>query len=435
VHFIVQPSSLTGGVADIPGDKSISHRALMLSAIAEGTAHISGFLTGEDCLATMAALQAMGIEIEHDGASSLTVHGKGMHGLAAADAELDMGNSGTAMRLFSGLLCGQPYDSVLRGDASLSGRPMNRVIQPLAKMGARIRSKGGRPPLSIAGGQKLHGIDYDLPVASAQVKSAVLIAGLYAKGITSVTQPAITRDHTERMLSSMGVALDQSNNTVSLRGGATLQAVNVEVPADLSSAAFALVAAIVADDCEVVVKNVGVNPTRTGVLEILQQMGADIRIENERLMGQEPVADIIARSSSLSGIDVEPSLVPLAIDEFPLLFAAAAMANGKTRFSGIAELRVKESDRIGSMVSGLAQLGIEVTESADGAVIHGGTIGGGTVQSFGDHRIAMAFASVASGASDTVLIEDTDTVSTSFPGFMDCMKSIGVNITTSTGGK
>jgi len=407
----------------------------MLSAIAEGTAHISGFLTGEDCLATMAALQAMGIEIEHDDASSLTVHGKGMHGLAAADAELDMGNSGTAMRLFSGLLCGQPFDSVLRGDASLSGRPMNRVIQPLAKMGARIFSKGGRPPLSIAGGQKLHGIDYELPVASAQVKSAVLIAGLYAKGTTSVTQPAITRDHTERMLSSMGVALDQRHNTVSLRGGSTLQAVNVDVPADLSSAAFALVAAIVADDCEVVVKNVGVNPTRTGVLEILRQMGADIRIENERLMGQEPVADISARSSSLAGIDVEPSLVPLAIDEFPLLFAAAAMANGKTRFSGIAELRVKESDRIGSMVSGLAQLGIEVTESADGAVIHGGTIGGGTVQSFGDHRIAMAFASVASGASDTVLIEDTDTVSTSFPGFMDCMKSIGVNITTSTGGK
>ncbi len=382
----------------------------------------------------MAALQLMGIAIERDGASSLTVHGKGLHGLAVPTSELDMGNSGTAMRLFTGLLCGQQFDSVLCGDSSLSGRPMNRVIQPLSRMGAQINSTDGRPPLRIAGGQELRGIDYELPVASAQVKSAVLLAGLYADGSTSVTEPAVTRDHTERMLSSMGVTLNRSGSKISLRGCTTLQAVDVDVPADLSSAAFALVAAIVADDCEVVVRDVGVNPTRTGVLEILKQMGADIRIENERLEGREPVADVSARSSSLTGIDVDPALVSLAIDEFPLLFAAASVARGVTRFSGIAELRVKESDRIGSMACGLSRLGIEVEESADGAVIHGGTLGGGTVESFGDHRIAMTFASVASGASEAIVIHDTDAVNTSFPGFVECMQSIGVNITTSTAG-
>lgn len=428
MHFTVQPSPLTGGIIDVPGDKSISHRALMLNAIADGTARISGFLAGSDCLCTMAALQAMGIVIEREDETTIIVHGKGLHGLRTPQDALDMGNSGTAMRLFSGLLSGQSFASVLRGDASLSARPMHRVIKPLALMGACIDSSDGKPPLRIHGKRKLRGIKYDLPVASAQVKSSVLLAGLYAEDMTSVREPAVTRDHTERMLQAMGAKVVRSDGIVSLQGGAALQAINVEVPADLSSAAFPLVAALVAKDCEVVVHNVGINPTRTGVLDILRLMGADIQLNNAKQLGGEPVADITARSSTLTGIEVDPALVSLAIDEFPLLFAVAAVARGNTRFSGIAELRLKESDRIGAMARGLAELGIEVDASEDAAVVKGGLLTGGTVNSFGDHRIAMAFASVASRAAEAITISNTEAVGTSFPGFVACLRAIGVNI-------
>jgi len=428
VQFLVKPSTLTGGTVTVPGDKSISHRALMLNAIASGTARISGFLAGDDCLRSMAALQAMGVSIETDGATSMTVHGKGLRGLTAPADTLDLGNSGTAMRLFGGLLAGQAFDSVLSGDVSLSGRPMGRVIEPLTRMGARIESNDGKPPLRIRGGQKLRAMNYAMPVASAQVKSALLLAGLYCEGTTCVSEPAITRDHTERMLLSMGANLEKNGSSVSLQGGNELRAVDVAVPADLSSAAFPLVAAIVAEDAEVTARNVGINPSRTGILEILGQMGADIRISNERLLGNEPVADITARSSALHGIEVDPGLVSLAIDEFPILFAAAALADGTTQFSGLAELRVKESDRIGAMAGGLARLGIAVQETGDGAAITGGTLGGGEIDSFGDHRIAMAFASIAGRAAAALVISDTEAVNTSFPGFVDCVRSIGLQI-------
>jgi 3-phosphoshikimate 1-carboxyvinyltransferase len=417
----------------VPGDKSISHRALMFSAIANGRARISGFLAGEDCLSTMAALQAMGVSIELDAPTTVVVQGNGLQGLVAADSALDMGNSGTAMRLFSGLLAGQLFDSTLEGDASLSGRPMGRIIDPLTQMGANIESVGGKPPLLIKGGQILRAMDYAMPVASAQVKSAVLLAGLYCDGTTRVTEPAVTRDHTERMLTAMGANLETKGNCISIRGGAELQAVDVDVPADLSSAAFPLVAAIVADDAEVTVRGVGVNPTRIGFLDILLQMGAEIQISNERQSGNEPIADITARSSKLKGIDVDPALVSLAIDEFPLLFAAAAVANGTTRFSGLEELRVKESDRIGAMAQGLSKLGIAVQETADGAIINGGACGGGEIDSFGDHRIAMAFASIAGQAEGTIRILDTDAVNTSFPGFVECLVSIGADIQATDG--
>jgi 3-phosphoshikimate 1-carboxyvinyltransferase len=400
----------------------------MFSAIARGTAHISGFLASEDCLCTMAALRSMGVSIKRDGTTSVTVHGKGLYGLKAPEDTLDMGNSGTAMRLFSGLLAGQAFDSVLAGDESLSGRPMNRVIEPLTQMGANIDSNDGKPPLHIRATEGLRAMNYAMPVASAQVKSAVLLAGLYCDGTTCVSEPAVTRDHTERMLIAMGANLEKAGSSISLQGGTELRAVDIEVPADLSSAAFPLVAAIVSKGAEVTVNNVGVNPTRTGILDILMQMGADIRISNERQPGNEPVADITARSSELKGIDVDPELVSLAIDEFPLLFAAAALADGSTRFSGIAELRVKESDRIGAMAEGLARLGISVNETADGATVTGGRLGGGEIKSFGDHRIAMAFASIASRASAAVTITDTKAVNTSFPGFVDCVRSIGLDI-------
>ena len=428
MQIIINPSSVTGGSITVPGDKSISHRALMFNAIANGSARITGFLAGEDCLSTMMALEAMGITIEREAMTTIVVHGKGLHGLAAADGALDMGNSGTAMRLFCGLLAGQSFDSTLTGDASLSGRPMGRVIEPLTRMGAKIDSADGKPPLHIHSTNHLQAMDYQMPVASAQVKSAVLLAGLYCDATTSVTEPAVTRDHTERMLKSMGASLDKAGERISVRGGSELQAIDVAVPADLSSAAFPLVAAIVSKDAEVTVAGVGINPTRTGVLNILRQMGADIRIENERQSGNEPIADITARSSSLKAIDVDPAMVSLAIDEFPLLFAASALAEGTTRFSGLAELRVKESDRIGAMAKGLLRLGIVVTETPDGADITGGQLGGGEIESFGDHRIAMAFASIAGRAGAEIAISDTRAVNTSFPGFVDCLASIGVDI-------
>jgi len=428
MDFQVTPSRVHDASVTVPGDKSVSHRALMLGGIAEGVTTVSGFLAGEDCLATLAVMRTLGVEIQQPGATDMLIEGVGLHGLKAPAADLDLGNSGTAMRLMAGLLSGQPFDCVLTGDESLTGRPMGRIIKPLTAMGARIDSLDGKPPLLIHGSNALQAIDYEMPIASAQVKSAVLLAGLYADGTTSVTEPAVTRDHTERMLGSMGVSVSTANGTISVAGGQRLRGCNVRVPADLSSAAFVMLAALLADDADIQITNVGVNPTRTGVIDILQGMGADITLENPQLLGEEPVADIRVRSSRLQGGPVDPALVSLAIDEFPILFVAAAVASGTTEFSGVGELRVKESDRIAAMSEGLRKLGIQVDESADGAIVHGGQFSGGTVQSHGDHRIAMSLALAGTVASDEVLVEGVAAVDTSFPGFCDCMASIGANI-------
>jgi len=433
VNFLLLPSAIHSTTLTVPGDKSISHRALILGAIATGQTTINGFLAGEDCLATLQALRQMGVGIEAVDETTLRIRGAGLHGLQAPDDALDLGNSGTAMRLFAGLLCGQSFDTTLTGDESLSGRPMGRVIKPLSAMGGKIESTEGKPPLVVRGNNALVGISYPLPVASAQVKSAILLAGLYAEGETFITEPGITRDHTERMLRSMGVALSAENGRIRMAGKQRLQATDVTVPADLSSAAFLIVAALIAADCELLIENVGVNPTRNGVITILRDMGADIQLENTRMLGEEPVADLRVRSSILNGIDVDSALVPLAIDEFPVLFIAAAAAKGRTRFAEIAELRVKESDRLEVMARGLRRLGIEVEEGENWASVHGGNISGGTIDSHGDHRIAMAFAVAATRAEDAMLIKDVASVDTSFPGFETSLHSLGVNITRSTG--
>jgi len=432
MHFTVNPSNVHDATVSVPGDKSISHRALMLGSIADGSTHIGGFLAGEDCLATLAAMRAMGISIDRKGETDVVVHGAGLHGLSKPGLPLNMGNSGTAMRLMAGLLSGQAFDSQLVGDESLSSRPMGRVTTPLSAMGADIDSEDGRPPLTVHGKGVLTALDYEMPVASAQVKSAVLLAGMYADGITSVTEPAVTRDHTERMLGAMGVEVRTSGPHISIKGGQTLKSCQIQVPGDLSSAAVVILAALLSDSAEVVIESVGVNPTRTGVIDILQAMGADISLENTRLLSQEPVADVRVRSSAMQGGAVDPGLVSLAIDEFPVLFVAAAAARGSTRFSGIGELRVKESDRIAAMSAGLRSLGIEVDESADGAVVHGGQFCGGAVESFGDHRIAMSLAVAAGSASEPVVVRDTAAVETSFPGFAALMASLGLNIESNT---
>ena len=333
------------------------------------------------------------------------------------------------MRLLTGLLCGQSFGVTLIGDESLCRRPMQRVIEPLSAMGAKIGSNDGRPPLDLVGGIPLAAISYELPVASAQVKSALLLAGLYAAGETFITEPGVTRDHTERMLRSMGVELVGENGRIRMPGRQNLVATDIQVPADLSSAAFLIVAAAISTNCELQISNVGVNPTRSGVIQILREMGADIQLENTRLLGDEPVADLLVRSSQLHGIKVDAELVPLAIDEFPVLFVAAAAARGITRFSGIGELRVKESDRIDAMAKGLRNLGIHIKEDQETAEVHGGGFSAGTIESHGDHRIAMSFAVAATIASGAVLIKDVDAVDTSFPGFSACMNGIGFNIT------
>ncbi len=429
MQFIVTPSQVKDARVTVPGDKSVSHRSLMLGSIAEGRTEVSGFLAGEDCLATLSAMRALGVSIEQPSPTEMSIDGVGLHGLREASGELDLGNSGTAMRLMAGLLAGQDFSSTLTGDDSLGSRPMGRIIKPLTMMGAAIESDcDGTPPLQVAGGLRLQAIQYEMPIASAQVKSSILLAGMYADGTTSVTEPAVTRDHTERMLGSMGAKVGVDGNRISLAGGQALQGCQVEVPADLSSAAFIMLAALLAENADVLITNVGVNPTRTGVIDILQAMGADIRLENPQLLGEEPVADIRVRSSRLHGGAVDPELVSLAIDEFPVLFVAAAAASGKTVFSGIGELRVKESDRIAAMADGMRRLGISVDESPDGAVVHGGRFGGGTVKSFGDHRIAMSLALAGTIASGEVVVEDVAAVDTSFPGFTACMALIGVDI-------
>ncbi|MBW8824571.1 MAG: 3-phosphoshikimate 1-carboxyvinyltransferase [Xanthomonadales bacterium] len=421
----MQGKPLRGRIA-IPGDKSISHRAIMLAALAEGRSHIHGFLEGADTRATAAIFQRLGVLIEAPEPSVRIVDGVGLHGLKASNGALDCGNAGTAMRLLSGLLAAQAFASTLVGDESLSRRPMRRVIEPLRMMGACIDSNAGDvPPLRIAAAGTLHGIDYASPVASAQVKSAVLLAGLYADGTTRVSEPHPTRDYSERMLQAFGWPVRFGEGWVELEGGHRLMATDIQVPADFSSAAFALTAGCVVPGSDLVLRQVGMNPRRTGLLRVLAQMGADIRVEDESGQGGEPVADLHVRAAALHGIDVPLDCVPDMIDEFPVLFIAAALADGITRVRGAAELRVKESDRIAAMANGLRGLGIRVDETPDGADIHGGTLHGGIVESHGDHRIAMAFAVAAQRASGEVTIRDTANVATSYPGFVASMRAIG----------
>lgn len=427
--FRVIPGGRLAGTLRVPGDKSISHRAIMLGSIADGVTEVEGFLEGEDSLATLAAFRAMGVPIEGPAQGRVTIHGVGLHGLRAPPGPLDLGNSGTSMRLLAGLLAAQDFDLTLTGDASLSRRPMRRVTDPLRSMGARIEAGAdGTPPLHLRHGATLRGIDYVLPVASAQVKSALLLAGLYAEGRTCVTEPAPTRDHTERMLSAFGVAVETRAGRICIDGGARLRAAPIGVPADISSAAFFLVGATIAAGSDVTLTAVGINPTRVGVIDILRRMGADIAIVNERLLGGEPVADLRVRAAALRGIEIPEDQVPLAIDEFPALFIAAACATGTTVLRGAGELRVKESDRIQVMADGLAALGVDARPTPDGIVISGGAPGGGVIDSHGDHRIAMAFAIAGLRAGAPITIRDCANVNTSFPGFVDLARAAGLGI-------
>jgi 3-phosphoshikimate 1-carboxyvinyltransferase len=431
-RYRVQPGGRIAGKLTVPGDKSISHRALMLGAIAEGDTRISGFLAGADCLSTARALGALGVRMEHSRETEVLVHGVGAGGLTAPATALDMGNAGTAMRLFTGLLAPQKFNSTLIGDASLMRRPMQRVVVPLAMMGAQIRTHDGRPPVQIHGTPHLRAIHYSLPVASAQVKSAVLLAGLAAAGRTRVTEPAPSRDHTERMLAAFGVELEREGRGIALDGGQRLRGTAIAVPADFSSAAFFIVAACLAASPSLTLTNVGVNPTRTGLLDLLRRMGADIRVHpraSRDSPGAEPVADLEIRASQLHGITVAEAEVPLAIDEFPAFFVAAACASGETLVRGALELRVKESDRLAAMAAGLTTLGVENQLLPDGLWIRGAeALVGGTIDSRGDHRIAMAFAVAALRASAPIEILDIANVATSFPGFVETARAAGLGV-------
>ncbi|WP_313051206.1 3-phosphoshikimate 1-carboxyvinyltransferase [Stenotrophomonas cyclobalanopsidis] len=429
-HWIARKGQPLQGSLTIPGDKSVSHRSVMFAALADGTSHIEGFLEGEDTRATARIFSQLGVRIETPSASQRVVHGVGIDGLQAPSAPLDCGNAGTGMRLLAGLLAGQAFDCTLVGDESLSGRPMRRVTGPLSQMGAKIDTESdGTPPLHVHGGQSLQGIDFASPVASAQVKSAVLLAGLYAQGETSVVEPHPTRDYTERMLSAFGVDIEFSPGKARLRGGQRLRATDIVVPADFSSAAFFLVAASIIPGSELRLKQVGLNPRRTGLLHALRLMGADITEENPAEQGGEPVADLVVRYAPLKGARIPEELVPDMIDEFPALFVAAAAAEGQTVVTGAAELRVKESDRLAAMATGLRALGMQVDETDDGATLHGGiTLGSGTIESHGDHRIAMAFAIAGQISGGEVRINDIANVATSFPDFDGLARSAGFNL-------
>lgn len=415
----------------VPGDKSVSHRALMFGALAEGVTHIRGFLEGEDTRATAAILGALGVRFDTPAPGERVVHGVGLHGLRGSTDDLDCGNAGTGMRLLAGLLAGQAFDSTLVGDASLSQRPMRRVTDPLALMGASIDSADGKPPLRIHGGAKLKGISYQPPVASAQIKSALLLAGLYAEGSTEVIEPHPTRDYTESMLKAFGWPIEYSPGKAKLEGGHRLTAVDVDVPADFSSAAFFIVAACVVPGSHVRIKGVGLNPRRTGLLAALELMGADITVENERSSGGEDIGDLVVTYAPLHGVALPLDIVPDMIDEFPALFVAAAVAEGMTTIRGAAELRVKESDRIASMANGLRACGVLIDELPDGAMIRGGVMGGGHVDSHGDHRIAMSFAVAGLVASAPIVIGDCANVATSFPGFISLANGLGFDLSDS----
>ncbi len=424
------------GSLRVPGDKSISHRAVMFGALAEGVTEVSGFLPGADTLATLAAFEALGVRVERHGVSQqdaesarLVIHGVGLSGLSKPSAALDMGNSGTGMRLMAGILAAQPFASVLVGDESLSKRPMGRVLDPLEQMGAQISSAAGKmPPLEFSPVAGLTGIDYQLPMASAQVKSCLLLAGIFARGETRVTEPAPTRDHTERMLRGFGYQVEQQGSAIALRGGGRLTACNVHVPADISSATFPLIAALITPGSELLLRQVGINPTRDGVLRIVKKMGARVETLNRREEGGEPVADLKVTATQLQGVEIGGDLVALAIDEIPALAVAAACASGTTVIREAEELRVKESDRIATTVAGLRNLGVEVEELPDGMVIQGGAFSGGIVDAAGDHRLAMAFSVASLRAEGPVEVLDCDNVVTSFPGFVPLLSSVGVRL-------
>ncbi len=427
-RFIAVPGSRISGDILVPGDKSMSHRAAILGSIAEGITEIRGFLEGADCLATLAALEAMAARIDRLAPGQLRVHGAGLHGLRPPARALDLGNSGTAMRLLAGLLAGQPFDSILVGDISLMQRPMERVAAPLRRMGADIRTHGGRPPVTLSGGRPLSGCEHRLDTPSAQVKSALLIAGLQARGRTGVWEPGVSRDHTERMLEAFGVDIMHADGTVALEGPAALKATRIDIPGDFSSAAFFIVAGLIAGTAPLRIRNVGVNPTRTALIDILRLMGGDIRVQPLPLIGGEPRADIEVHPSALRGINISSALVPIAMDELPVLFAAAAVAEGDTVVTGAGELRVKESNRLAAMSEGLAAVGIAAEGLPDGLRVRGGIVHGGEVHSHGDHRVAMSFAVLGARARTPITIHDVQNVSTSFPGFIDAAHACGLDL-------
>ena len=428
-NFLTSNSGPLKGSIKVPGDKSISHRSIMLGSIAEGVTRVSGFLEGEDSLATLNAFRDMGVQIERNG-SNVVIHGVGMRGLKEPKNPLNLGNSGTSIRLMSGLLSAQNFDSKLCGDESLSTRPMGRVINPLREMGADIFGDDSRPPLTIKGGSKLSGIEYTLPVASAQIKSCLLLAGLYGEGITTVIENGISRDHTERMLRGFGYDVISSNNRISLLGGGSLKGCDIEVPSDISSAAFFMVAGCISKDSSITLNSVNINPTRTGVIDILKLMGGNIELLNQRLQAGELIADIKVSSSNLKGIEIPENLVPLAIDEFPVLFIAASCADGETVLTGAKELRVKESDRIQVMADGLTSLGIENHVLEDGIRIMGGELTKqvSSIKSHHDHRISMAFAIASVRSKFDIEVDGVDNVKTSFPNFVELANSIGMSI-------
>jgi len=427
-NFRIEPSNSIIGKVNIPGDKSISHRAIILAAIADGESRIKNFLQGEDTLATIRVFQKMGVNIKNDG-DIIIVKGVGLHGLRAENPTLDFGNSGTSVRLLSGLLSAQNFSSQLIGDESLMKRPMFRIINPLQKMNAKINCTDlGTLPIKIEGGQKIEGIEYELPIFSAQLKSCLLLAGLYAEGTTKIIENMVTRDHTERMLANFSHSVIKKGNQISIKKADRLIGCEIIVPGDFSSAAYFIVAAILTPNSNIILENVGVNPTRNAMIKIMKLMGADVELKNERLESGEPVATIYAKTSKLIGIDIPEELVPVAIDELPIILVAAACAKGKTKLSGAAELRVKESDRIQSMLDGFISLGIKVKALEDGMIIEGGQYNGGVINSNDDHRIAMAFSIAGIIAKAPIIINSCKNVATSFPEFVDTAKHLGMNI-------
>lgn len=429
INYRLQPGGEVKGTIRVPGDKSMSHRSIMLGSLAVGTTEVTGFLEGADALATLSAFRNMGVDIKGPVDGKVTIQGVGLFGLKPPTEPLNMGNSGTSMRLLAGIVAGQTFSATLTGDESLSKRPMKRVADPLRAMGVKVDTEeGGRPPITIHGAGHTTAMHYDLPMASAQVKSCVLLAGLYAQGETSVVEPAPTRDHTERMLRGFGYEVKTEDAKVSLKGRGTLTATQIDVPSDISSAAFFMVAAAITPGSDLTLEHVGINPTRIGVVNILRAMGANLTLSNEREVGGEPVADITVKYSPLKGISIPEDQVPLAIDEFPVLFVAAACAEGTTVLTGAEELRVKESDRIQAMADGLTTLGVKATVTSDGMIIEGGAMGGGDIVTHHDHRIAMAFAVASLAASEEIRIHDCANVATSFPGFVSLAQQVGMQI-------
>jgi len=430
-EIIIKPTKGIKGEITVPGDKSISHRALIVASIADGNTRIKGLLKGEDNMATLKAFKQMGIIIDELG-EDVVVHGKGLRGLKEPEDFIDAGNSGTTIRLLTGLLSGQEFFSVLTGDQYLRKRPMKRVVEPLSLMGAKIfgREKGNKAPLAIVG-SKLKGITYNSPVASAQIKSAILLAGLYADGMTTVTEPTLSRDHTERMLAYFGAEVERSGTAVSIAGGQKLSGKDIEVPGDISSAAFFIVATLITKDSELLIKNVGINPTRTGIIDILKKMGGQLEILDKSEVSGEPVGDIIAKSSKLKGIEISGDIIPRAIDELPVVAVAAAFAEGTTKIRDAKELRVKESDRIGTMAANLGELGITTTEYEDGMDIIGGrtrTMSGSVFNSHGDHRVAMSMIVAGLATEGEMRVWDTECIDTSFPGFVKKLSDLGCRI-------